>query len=403
MAIGFLAMTTTRGYKHMRIIFFTTKLNFETGGYSTPELDLKLRALQALGHEVSVVTLFPDINRGTPPSAYPVIEERIGTSGQIVIHYGVYRMLKKYEKHADVFHVDGTVSLYGAGLYRMLGGKIPVVAGLNREQTSFPPFRKRKEKFSVMRAFANLRRNTRYVIEKTIGVYLANHIDGFVFCSPMLRDRYIRFGLDPQKSFFIFDFLDAKNILRHKRLARVRRESEFVILTGGRMVWEKGFDLVLTAVASMPERNKVRVIVAGDGPEFGPLQKLARELGVADHVLFPGWLSMDELYAQLQRADCFILPCWRPEIASALVVYSMGVGVPTIVPRGGALQWFTGDAGLAFEDQNTDDLAKKIALLMNDSSLADALIEKGFARVKELDYHEPAKELEKVLQSVVRG
>ncbi|MDO8584856.1 MAG: glycosyltransferase family 4 protein [bacterium] len=384
----------------MRIIFFTTKLNFETGGYSTPELDLKLRALKALGHNVTVVTLFPGINRGAIPSAYPVIEERIGTSGQLAIHYGVYGMLKKYEKRADVFHVDGTVSLYGAGLYRMLGGRTPVVAGLNREQTSFPPFRKRREKFSVTRTFAELRRNIRYVIEKTIGIYLANHIDGFVYCSPMLRDRYIRFGLDVKKSFFIFDFLDAEDILRHKRAVRARQEGEFTIFTGGRMVWEKGFDLVLTAVAKMPERKRVRVVVAGDGPELRPLQKLAHDLGVADKVEFPGWLSMDELYAQLQRADCFILPCWRPEIASALVVYSMGVGVPTIVPRGGALQWFTGDAGFAFEDQNADDLAKKIGSLMNDEALAGALIEKGFARVEELDYHEPAKAFEQLLQRI---
>ncbi|MBI3114440.1 MAG: glycosyltransferase family 4 protein [Candidatus Harrisonbacteria bacterium] len=387
----------------MRIIFFTTKLNFETGGYSTPELDLKLRTMKALGHDVRVITLFPGINRGALPSAYPVIEERVGTSGQIAIQLGVRRILKKYERDADVFHVDGTVFLYGAGLYRFLGGKIPVLAGLNREQSSFPPFRPKRERFSFTRFIANIRRNIRYATEKTLGVFLANHIDLFTFCSPMLRDLYIRFGLQSRKCVFNYDFLDAEEALTHKRGSRQRHGRPFAIFTAGRMVWEKGLDLALVAVAKLRHKDGVRLIVGGDGPELGTLKKLADTLGIAGITEFTGWLPMDKLFAYMNEADCFVSPCWRPEIGSALAFHAMSVGVPNIVPAGGGLEWFVGGASATFRAFDTDDLAKKIALLMNDEALGAALTEKGFTRVKELDYHEPAKILDKMLREIARA
>lgn len=387
----------------MRIIFFTTKLNFETGGGSTPELDLRIRALTGLGHEVRVVTLFPGINRGAMPVAYEVIEERIGTSGQLAVHWGVYRILKKYEGKADVFCVDGVVFLYGAGLYRMLGGTTPVVAGFNREQTSFPPFRKNNQPFSLGRMFASLRRNVRYWVEKTFGVYLANHIDRFTYGSPLLRDLYVRFGLDAKKSFFVYDFFDADEALRHKHPFRKHSGTSFTIFTAGRMVWEKGLDLTLTAVAQMEHHEGVQLVIAGDGPERPSLEALTKKLGLQDIVRFAGWLSAEELFTELQKADCLIVPCWRKEIASAFVFYAMAVGVPVIVPAGGALEWFAGGASVTFEDFNTRDLAEKIALLMRDEQLCMDLVEKGYIHARKLDYRGSVKALEKVLRDAARS
>ena len=56
----------------MRILFVTTKFDFEIGGGSSPELDLKIRALKELGNEVAAVTTFSQNNRGPQPKEYPV-------------------------------------------------------------------------------------------------------------------------------------------------------------------------------------------------------------------------------------------------------------------------------------------------------------------------------------------
>src|SRR3989344_8075237 len=110
----------------MRIVFITTKLNFITSGASVQELDIKIRTFMARGHQVLAVTMFKGITSIPELLPYKVAEESAGSGGQLAIQYHVYRVLKKYESQADIFYIDGQVFLYGAGLYRVLGGKSPV-------------------------------------------------------------------------------------------------------------------------------------------------------------------------------------------------------------------------------------------------------------------------------------
>lgn len=383
----------------MRILFLTTKFDYETGGGSTPELVLKIRAMRELGHDVKAVTLFPGINRGGLPQAFPVIEERINTSGQLAIQFGVHRILQRYEHAADAFHVDGSVFLYGAGYYRLRGGKVPVVAHFNRELSSFAPSRTPPNPFSFLRMFRALRRCARYASEKIVGSYVANHIDRFTFTSPLLRDLYMRFGLREDRSIIIRDFIDAEQTLGYRRPS-VPPPRPFTIVSSGRMIWEKGFDLILKAVARLQHRNEVRVMLSGDGPEADALKKLAADLGIAHLVQFPGWVVKEKLFEFLRAAHLFILPRWRPELASMLVFEAMGVGVPVLLPGRGTLAWSAGDAAMTFEDQNVADLAEKIELLRRDDALRNKLIEHGFARVRELDYREPAKKLDEIFREI---
>ena len=61
----------------MRIVFITSKLNFETAGGSVLDLHLKAKSLLELGHEVTVVTAFSRANKINQPLPYTVKEEDI--------------------------------------------------------------------------------------------------------------------------------------------------------------------------------------------------------------------------------------------------------------------------------------------------------------------------------------
>ncbi len=122
----------------MKIYFITSKLNFTSSGGSVEEFDLMIRTLQSLGNEVVCVTTFVDQNNIPTPLPYQMIEENIPHHGLLELQRGVYRIMRKYEHDADLFHVDGHLFLYGAGLYRRRGGKVPVSAFFNRELISFP-------------------------------------------------------------------------------------------------------------------------------------------------------------------------------------------------------------------------------------------------------------------------
>ncbi|MDP3729522.1 MAG: glycosyltransferase [bacterium] len=384
----------------MRIVFVTTKFDFEQGGGSTPELMLKIRSLQELGHSVKAVTLFSQNNRGGLPKEFLVHEERVGTSGQLKIQTGAYRMLKKYENDADLFYVDGVVFLYGAGLYRSFGGAVPVALHFNREQSSFPDSR-HVQLFSPRALFRQFRRHCRFLIEKYVGVYFVNHCDLFTCTSPLLKKLYVNFGIDESKVALIRDFVDASKITqstpRQKTDAR-----QLTVMCSGRMVWEKGFDVVIQAIAALPDKNRVRVVMSGDGPDRPMLEKMAQDRGVSSQISFTGWMSKESLIEALRSTDIFIVPRWRPELASMMLFEAMGYGLPCLVPGNSTLSWSGGDGVATFTNEDPKDLARCIITLLDSPSERVSLAKKALAHLDTIDYRSVAVSLESALTGATR-
>ena len=91
--------------------------------------------------------------------------------------------------------------------------------------------------------------------------------------------------------------------------------SEHVLLSPGRLVWEKGHQDVLRALALL-HRGLVtgpggavlrpRLAVVGSGPEAGRLRAYADELGVGDAVTI-GAVAYDEMPAQFAQASALVL------------------------------------------------------------------------------------------------
>jgi glycosyltransferase involved in cell wall biosynthesis len=87
--------------------------------------------------------------------------------------------------------------------------------------------------------------------------------------------------------------------------------SEHVVLSAGRLVWEKGHHDVLRAVAAI-SRGVVgdvptpRVLIVGKGPEEGRLKEHADDLGIGDRVEIVS-LPYDEMPSAFARASCMVL------------------------------------------------------------------------------------------------
>src|SRR3989344_9315528 len=111
----------------MHILFITTKLNFETAGGSVTDIHFKAKGLVERGHDVTVLTVFSSANNVTIKLPYKLIEEYVSHRGLIGIQAAAYRIIRKYDKNFDAIYVDGHTFLYAAGLYRLLGGRTPIV------------------------------------------------------------------------------------------------------------------------------------------------------------------------------------------------------------------------------------------------------------------------------------
>jgi glycosyltransferase involved in cell wall biosynthesis len=127
---------------------------------------------------------------------------------------------------------------------------------------------------------------------------------------------------------------------------------EHVIVSPGRLVWEKGHQDVLRAVAALPNVGSVarpRVLVIGSGPEEARLRRHAAELGIADRVEFRANVAYEEMPAVYAGASAMVLgslPTWFWEEQFGMVlVEAMAAGLPVLASTSGAIPEVGGALG----------------------------------------------------------
>lgn len=94
----------------------------------------------------------------------------------------------------------------------------------------------------------------------------------------------------------------------------------------GRLTDEKGIQLIVEALARLPDRY--RLIIAGDGPAESSLRARASALGVASRVRFLGFIRSPE--DAMAACDTIIVPSLVQEACSRVIVEAMNQGVPVI-------------------------------------------------------------------------
>lgn len=374
----------------MRIFFITPKLNFRTAGGSIEEFDLMIRTLIKLGNEVTVVTVFSAINYIPDPPPYKVIEENINSARLFGIQAGILKILRKYEKEADFFHVDGHIFLYGAGFYRKFGGKVPISAFFNRELSGWPEnistfFSKQQDNI-----FIKLKKKLRWYIEKYFFMPFANGIDLLIFTNPVLKAEYEDFGLrrDPE-TLIMGDPIDYSKIMKDNGVTgdgyvkRNKKSGPITLFYSSRMAPGKGFDLLVKAFAEVKNKDNFRLILGGTGPEEKLVHQLAHDLGIEKYVEFTGWVPREKLLEFHKEADIFIQARWRFDMTSISLSYAMAFGLPSILPGEGGMAWVAKDSALFFKDGDYVDLARKIEKLGGDYKLREELSLNCFRRLAE--------------------
>jgi glycosyltransferase involved in cell wall biosynthesis len=160
--------------------------------------------------------------------------------------------------------------------------------------------------------------------------------------------------------------------------------AEHVILSPGRLVWEKGHQDVLRAVAALhrglvsnPADRPPRVLIVGSGPEEDRLSAYARELGLGGFVDFravpyeqmPGVFSACScmVLASLASAGCELPPfsgrfrCFWEEQFGMVLAEGMAAGLPLVVSSSGAIPEVVGDSADLFVPGDWMGLARTLA------------------------------------------
>jgi glycosyltransferase involved in cell wall biosynthesis len=158
---------------------------------------------------------------------------------------------------------------------------------------------------------------------------------------------------------------------------------DFTIGFVGRIVHERGLDLLLRAAARL--RGEWSLLVAGNGPAQEPLERLAERLGIAARITWLGALARAELATTWRRLDCLALPAratdeWV-ETGAQAVVEAMAFGVPVVVSDSGVLPETVGPAGYVVPEDNATALADILQLLHDSPAERGARARAGRERV----------------------
>ncbi len=184
------------------------------------------------------------------------------------------------------------------------------------------------------------------------------------------------------------------------RRAELRRrfgadDDRLFVASGSRFVREKGYDLLLEALARLgaAERGRIKLLLVGSGPEEQALKALARERGLGDRVVFEPWMESDDFIACLAAADVVVHPArFDGYGAAALLAASLGVAVVGSTKAGAAAELIEpGVSGFLYEPEDVEALAGHLRRFLEQPELATAL---GEAALRRADRWSPERTAE---------
>jgi glycosyltransferase involved in cell wall biosynthesis len=179
------------------------------------------------------------------------------------------------------------------------------------------------------------------------------------------------------------------NCFRKLDATALRRElhlgSRFVIGFVGRMVYQKGVDILVRALARLtPE---CLLLLIGQGPAVGELQAILRDLGLSDRVRWLPWLATTELPLYMNALDVLVLPSRTVRTAKEqfgrVLAEAMACETCVVGSDSGEIPRVIGDAGLIFREGDEISLAACLHRLSADVRLRQALGQRGRERVVE--------------------
>jgi len=144
----------------------------------------------------------------------------------------------------------------------------------------------------------------------------------------------------------------------------------------GRLVWEKGADVLIRAFAEVCGRIRdARLVIAGDGPERSRLQALAEDLAVSSRIRWLGHVDRAQMESVFVSARVQVIPSrWR-EPFGIVAAEAMMRGTAVIASGSGGLAELIqhGDTGILTPPNDVHALAEALGALLENRELAESL------------------------------
>jgi len=146
------------------------------------------------------------------------------------------------------------------------------------------------------------------------------------------------------------------------------------------------------------EKN-IKFIIAGSGDMEVDMIERAARLGIAQHVLFTGFLRGDDINRAYKMADLYVMPSVS-EPFGITPLEAMRNGTPVIISKQSGVSEVIKNC-LKVDFWDIDEMASKIIAVLKYNALHHCLKEHGLIEIKKISWNDSAKKCIDVYKKVL--
>jgi glycosyltransferase involved in cell wall biosynthesis len=202
------------------------------------------------------------------------------------------------------------------------------------------------------------------------------------YVKEMLKKQY---GIDSE---VIYHGIDADKFKPKNKAESKRRlgykETDFMVLFVGKMHPIKDPLTVVRSIHEVVKKNaNVYLVMIGSGELFQEVENEIVKLNLSDHVKMLGQMDGLKLRLWYSAADLFVFASVS-EAFGMVLLEAMASGLPVIASNSGACPEVAGNAGLLFNHEDHNGLARKIMRLASDDELSKILRNRSLRRARKV-------------------
>lgn len=273
-------------------------------------------------------------------------------SRKLINPYGMYKFVKKIrETKPDIVHVaglqlDGFLLMVACNL-----AKVKTVLAIHGSTNEALCVNEIKRKIiTIIENYTVKKADIVYGVSDYVSSWpitnLAKNYYGTIYNITNISDEPIN---------------SIKNILNFS-------DDDIVVVSTGRIITEKGFDILWDAIRSVGKDNNIKYVIAGEGIFKEELEKKIIAEGYDNKVFLIGYQS--DIASILNGADIFVI-CTKHETLCISLLEAGYAGLPLIATNVGGIPEIIEDGveGYLVENLSAESFAYYIKLLANNQML----------------------------------
>ena len=260
-------------------------------------------------------------------------------------------------------------------------------------------FHMQAENFTTHLKMNKLQPLNKYVY-KFIWKHLYRHVQGIHYPTHFIRNVFEK-NIKKETPGYVISNGVHDYVERRETPKPDEFNDKIVILTTGRYAREKAQDILLKAVAKSKYKNKIQLILGGQGPKEKEYRKLAKKLPVAPIFKF---YSRTAIIDVLNFCDIYAHPA-EVELEGISCIEAIACGKMTIVSNSklSATKEFAVDEKCIFKNRNASSLAKVIDYWIEHEEERKEYEQKYLESAKVFNQDECMKRMEKMIIEVSNG